>query len=423
MMMPRHHLTWALLAATLSVAGLVCGCARERPSTSAAVSEARVEPFIVSSPDTRFDGAVRIASIFPTVGRYALSGIQSANGARMAVDDLNRHGGVHGRKLKLLEYHTGSYFVDARYAAEKAVGEGGVLALIGANASSLSAPVAEVAEQRGVVQVSNISTAEDLTWNPATGRERRHVFRVCGSDTVMGALLARFAAEDLSARRVAVLYEVGRAYSALLAQSFIKAFHASGHGRVAAEFFYLPLEIDFRPQLRQIQSFDPDVLFVPGAFSDATLVAGQAAALGLDATLLGGDYWSNRLLFKRGHPAGPAYYADLCSPPAAFGERYRREFGEEADGCRAVLSYDAVLAVAEALQGLGPLSNGELTTDLAATRARLREALARVDFVGRTGRIRFDRHRNREGGMAIMEVVLTKDGRFVARPRTHEHVG
>jgi branched-chain amino acid transport system substrate-binding protein len=423
MMIPRHRLTWVLLAAALGASGLGCGRARERPAASAAASEPQVEPLIVSSPDTRFDGAVRIASVFPTIGRYALSGIQSANGARMAVEDLNRRGGVRGRRLKLLEYHTGSYFVDARYAAEKAVGEGGALALIGSNASSLSTPVAEVAEARGVVQVSNISTAEDLTWNPVTGRERRNVFRVCGSDTVMGALLARFAAEDLSARRVAVLYEVGRAYSALLAQSFIKAFQASGRGRVAAEFFYLPLEIDFRAQLRQVQGFDPDVLFVPGAFSDATLVAGQGAALGLDATLLGGDAWSSRLLFKRGRPAGPAYYADLCSPPGAFGERYRREFGEEAEGCRAVLSYDAVLAVAEALEALGPLSNRALTTDLATTRGRLREALERVDFAGRTGRIRFDKHRNREGGMAIMEVVPTKEGRFVVRPRTGEHVG
>ena len=55
-------------------------------------------------------------------------------------------------------------------------------------------PQAEVAEARGVVQVSNISTAEDLTWDPASGRDRPYVFRVCGSDTVMGALLAEFAA-------------------------------------------------------------------------------------------------------------------------------------------------------------------------------------------------------------------------------------
>jgi branched-chain amino acid transport system substrate-binding protein len=236
----------------------------------------------------------------------------------------------------------------------------------------------------------------------------------------MGALLAEFAANDLRAHRVAVLYEVGRAYSARLAQSFVKAFHAPDHGRVAAEFFYLPLEIDFRGQLRAIRSFGADAVFVPGDFTDATLVAKQAAAVGLTATLLGGDGWSNRLIFKRGRPPGRAFYADLCSPPPAFGERYRSQFGGEADGCRAVLAYDAVLAVAQALESLGTVSDAELTTHVSATRARLRSALERVDFTGRTGRIRFDRHRNREGGMAIMEVTAVRDGLFTPRPYTAE---
>ncbi len=399
-------------AARLIAAGVLCAltlaaasaCSRPRPATRA-VTDARVEPVLLSNPDERYDGSLRIAAIFPTVGRYALSGIQCVNGARLAVEDLNRKGGIRGRRLRLLEYRTGSFFVDARHAAERATGQGGVLAIIGSNSSAHSMSIAEIAERRGVVQVSNISTAEDLTWDPGTGRERPHVFRVCGSDTFMGAMLAQFAVEQLQARRVAVLFEVGSAYSARLAQGFLKAFQSPEHGRVAEEFFYLPLETDFRPQLRAIRTFRADVLFLPGFFTDATLVARQAATLGLDDTLLGGDGWSNRLLFKRARPVGRAYYADLCSPPAAFGERYRRTFGDAADGCRAVLAYDAVLAVATALERLGPLGEAALTDGLTATRERLRQQLTEVDFRGNTGRIHFDRHRNRQGGMAIMEVV------------------
>ena len=45
---------------------------------------------------------------------------------------------------------------------------------------------------------------------------------------------------------------------------------------------YLALETDFRPQLRLVADYRPDVVFVPGSFTDATLIAGQASALGLD---------------------------------------------------------------------------------------------------------------------------------------------
>lgn len=363
-----------------------------------------MEPVLVSPPDVRFDGSIRIASIFPTVGRYALSGQQSHHGARMAVDDINAGGGVHGRRLALLEYRTGSYFVDGRHAALEAVREGGAVAIVGSNASSLSEAIAAVADTRGVVQVSNVSTADDLTWDPATRRNRPWVFRVCPSDVVMGTSLADFARDELRARRVAILYEVSRSYSAKLARSFADAFADPSRGRVAAEFFYLPLETEFRDQLQEVAAFEADVLFLPGSFTDATLIAGQAERMGLRPTLLGGDAWSNRLLFKRASPTRTAYYADHCAPPAAFLERYRREFGAESDGCRAILAYDAVLAVATALRALPSFSDADLTTGLAETRDRARAAMDGVSFEGVAGRIRFDEHGDVRRGVAMMAV-------------------
>ncbi|MBN2371865.1 MAG: ABC transporter substrate-binding protein [Vicinamibacteria bacterium] len=401
------------IAAT-AMAGLAAACARPAPDVNAP----GVRPVLVSEPAQSDGGALRVASIFPAVGRYALSGIQCTNGVRLAVNDVNRRGGVHGRKLQLLEYRTGSYFVDARHAAELAVDEGGVVAIIGANSSSLSLAIAEVAEQRRVVQISNISTAEELTHDPETGSERRHVFRTCGSDVVMGALLARFARKDLDARRVAVLYEVGSTYSARLAQSFIRNFRDVDAGRETREYFYLPREIDFRVQLREVAEFEPHAIFVPGFPTDATLIAIQAESLGLPATLLGGDGWSSRFLFARGGPSRPAYYADLCAPPEEFGARYARDFGHEAEGCRAVLAYDAVMALEAAARALGPLRDVDLGANLPRMRARLRESLTRVEIRGETGIVRFDRHRNRPGVMSIMEIARANGKGYTTRLRT-----
>jgi branched-chain amino acid transport system substrate-binding protein len=336
------------------------------------------------------------------------------NGARLAVEELNRRGGIHGRHVDLLEYPIGSYFLDARHGAGLAAAAG-VLAIVGSTSSELSMAIAGEAEGQGVVQVSNVSTAQDLTWDPATGRDRRFVFRVCTPDVVMGAQLAAFARDRLEARRAAVLYEVGRSYSAKLARSFLESFRDPGEGREAAEFFYLTLETDFRSQLRAVQGFGPDVVFIPGSFTDASLVALQAETLGLRATLLGADGWSNPLLFKRGGPGRPAYFADLCPPPAAFNERYRREFGREAEGCRAALAYDAVEALATALTVLGPLTDAQLAEGLAETRRRLRDALAVTDIRGQTGRIRFDEHGDSRRGVAILAVEPRPGGRPVAR--------
>jgi branched-chain amino acid transport system substrate-binding protein len=399
---------------------VAAGCTPRGGPAPGSASEPRVEPLLLAHPTPAPPGALPIAAVFPSEGRYALSGRQSMEGARLAAQDWNARGGVGGRPLALLEYPTGSYFLDARAAAALAA-EAGALAIVGSNSSDLSLAIAEEAVAQGVVQVSNVSTAQDLTLDPASGEPRGFVFRVCSTDVAMGELLAAFARDRLRARRAAVLYEVGRTYSARLARSFVEHFRDPGAGRRVEEFSYLTLETDFRPQLTDVMAFAPDVVFVPGSFTDATLIASQAGRLGLSATLLGADAWSNPLLFKRGGPDRPAYFVDHCSPPAAFNERYRQASGEVAHGCRAALAYDAVQAVAQGLRGLGPLAESDLEERLAATRRRLRDAVAKADFAGLTGRVRFDSVGDRRTGMAVVEVLPQSEG--PPRARLHGWVG
>jgi branched-chain amino acid transport system substrate-binding protein len=398
-------------AAAVVLAALATACVgnapanRERPPE---VSE-RVEPLVQAPEAIRAGGALPIAAVFPTMGRYAVSGVQSLLGAAMAVEEINRQGGIHGRPLRLAEYRTGSSLFDARQGAADAARDG-ALAIVGSNSSELSQAVAEEAEANGVLQITNVSTAADLTWDPQTGRDRPFVFRMCASDDVMGALLAGFAREQLRAKRAAVLYEVGRTYSQRLARSFVGRFADDVAGHAVAEFFYLALETDFRPQLLQIRDFRPDVLFVPGSFPDATLIAAQAVAVGLRTTMLGGDAWSSPLLFQRGGPPGEAYYVELCSPAPEFDRRYERAEGQEPPGCRAVLAHDAVKVVAAGLRSLGPLPDEALDASLVGTRRRLRDAVAANEVDGATGRVRFDANGDRRQGVALYSVEKTPLG-------------
>ncbi|HXK11762.1 MAG TPA: ABC transporter substrate-binding protein [Vicinamibacteria bacterium] len=397
----------AVLLAWAALASLACPRGEgERPP--AAVGE-RVAPLVVPPAEIRAGGALAIAAVFPTMGRYAVSGVQSLQGARIAVEELNANGGVNGRPLRLAAYRMGSYFVDAREAAAQAI-RAGALAIVGANSSELSQAVAEEAEANGILQVTNVSTAADLTWEPQSSRTRPFVFRMCATDDVMGDLLAGFARDRLHARRVAVLYEVGRPYSQRLARSFVARFSDDVAGHAVAKFSYLTLETDFRPQLELIRKFRPDVLFVPGSFQDATLVSAQAVQVGLHVTMLGGDAWSSPLLFQRGGPPGEAYYVELCSPTPEFDRRYEATVGEEPPGCRAVLAYDAVRVIVAGLRSLGPLSDDALDSGLAETRRRLRDAVARNRVDGATGRIRFDVHGDRRQGVALYSVEKTPVG-------------
>ncbi len=403
----RRRALWGLALSLLLLA-----CARPNGSDrNGAKAPERTGPLVLTPGEIGAGGTLPIAAIFPTLGRYSVSGLQSLKGAQLAVEDINRGGGVNGRLLRLAEYRTGSYFLDARHAATLAARDG-ALAIVGSNSSELSAAVAEEAQARGVLQVTNVSTAADLTFDARTGRTRPFVFRMCASDEVMGALLAEFAVGRLGARRAAVLFEIGRNYSARLAHTFATRFRDRAAGREVAEFHYLALETDFRPQLRRIQEYRPDVLFLPGSFPDATLVAAQSRDLGMRTRFLGADAWSSPLLFQRGAPLGDAYYVELCSPAPEFDRRYEASVGAEPPGCRAVLAYDAVHVIVHALATMGRLEDAALLGEgLAATRRRLRDIVATSEVDGVTGRIRFDALGNRRQGVALYAVESGEGGR------------
>ena len=389
----RGETRWAGVLWIAVMLGLAA-CDRALPPTDPVrASEDEPAPLVDPVEIGPYEGKLRIASIFPVYGRFALSGEESHRGVRLAEADAKLAGTIHGREIEVLYYRTGSSPVDVRAAADRAF-DAGALAIVGCNASRLSIPLREFAEVRGIPMVSNVSTVPDLTWNSETGQNYEFVFRVCHSDRVMGEFLADCARDDLGASSAAVLYDVSRPYSQGLARVFTEAFLAENDsGELAIETYgFAPLETNFSRQLRAIREFDPDVLFIPGSFTEASLIAVQAEELGVRATLLGGDSWANRLLFRRGAPSRPVYHADHWFSAGPFRERYVEAYGSEPDGGRAALAYDALGAVLHGLENIGRLSDRWLGADLGHTRERLRVAISHAVFEGVTGTIAFDEY-------------------------------
>ena len=143
-----------------------------------------------------------------------------------------------------------------------------------------------------------------------------------------------------------------------LAAAFRAAFDARG-GRVLSELKYSEGDSDFSAQLTAIRPGQPDVLFVPGYYTDAGLIARQARALGIAAVLLGADGWDSPKLVEIGGEAiegayfSNHYSVDDPSPAVqAFVRSYREAYGAEPDSI-AALSYDAARLIADAIRRAG----------------------------------------------------------------------
>jgi len=174
-------------------------------------------------------------------------------------------------------------------------------------------------------------------------------------------------------------------------------------GTIVAAETYTAGDQDFSAQLTTIRSSEPDVVYIPGYYTDVGNIALQARKLGLTVPLLGGDGWDSSKLGQIGGEAiNNSYYSNHYShqDPSPrvqdFIKKYKDKFGETPDGL-AALGYDAARILIEAMRRAKSLGGDAIAAELAATE----------DFDGVTGKISIDADRNAVKPAVMLEM---KDG-------------
>lgn len=341
---------------------------------------------------------IKVGFFGALTGPTATFAISGRNGALLAADEINRAGGVLGRPLALLSEDDRGEAAEAASAVSKLITRDHVFALIGENASSRSLAAAPIAQSYGVPMISPSSTNVEVT------RKGDYVFRVCFIDSYQGRVLATFARRNLKAQTAAILIDSRSDYSVGLADAFRSAFTAAG-GRVVADPRYAEGDNDFSAQLTAIRPLDPDVLVVPGYYTDAGLIARQARTLGVKATLLGADGWDSPKLVEIGGEAMEGAYLsnhysvdDPAPAVRRFVDAYKARYGAEPDSIAAT-SYDAMRLLADAITRAGSTEGKRIRDALAATK----------DFPGVTGTITMDADRNPIKPAVVLKV---EGGRF-----------
>ena len=180
-------------------------------------------------------------------------------------------------------------------------------------------------------------------------------------------------------------------------------------GKITTKQTYQAGDQDFSAQLTAIRGSEPDVIFIPGYYTDVGNIALQARKLGIQTPLLGGDGWDSS---KLGEVAGKAlngcYYSNHYSPEdpdprvQEYIKKYSAKYNGTPDGL-AALGYDAARILFQAMERTEKLSGAEIAAELAKTK----------DFEGVTGKISIDKDRNAVKPAVMLEM---KDGkpRFVS---------
>src|ERR1019366_8485438 len=217
---------------------------------------------------------IKVGEYASLTGKEAGWGQTSHHGVVLAIEEINAAGGVLGRKLELIYEDNQSKSGESATAARKLLSRDKVIALIGEISSGRSLEVAPIAQAAHVPMIAPAAT------NPKITQTGDYVFRATYIDDFQGAVMAKFAQNDLKARRVAILSSVSNAYSVGLAKIFRDTF-TTGGGAVVTEMNYAEGDKDFRAQLTALKAAGVDAVFLPGYYTEAALIARQARDLGL----------------------------------------------------------------------------------------------------------------------------------------------
>lgn len=367
-----------------------------------------------------------VGAVMSLTGSLGVLGQKIAQGAELAVADLNSAGGVNGceMKLSLLDDQTSpSVGVDA---AKKLVDVQQVPAIVGALSSGVSAAIlTSVTAPSKVVQISPASTSPTFTDLAEQGKTGGYWFRTCPSDALQGIAMAKVA-HDAGLKKVAVMY-LNNPYGQGLSKEFAAAFKQLG-GTVTENVVYNPSQPSYRAEVSKAASPAPDALFLIGYPGDGTTITREWIAAGGPQKFLFPDGLESQdfvndvgaQYMKDVHGTAPG--SDKTPSLATFQSEYQAKFGSLPTQAYIPNAYDATvligLAMEQAKSSKGPAIRDAIrkVTDpkgekIYAGAAELKKAahlLAEgkaIQYVGATGPLQFDKNGDVASPMQVWNVT------------------
>jgi branched-chain amino acid transport system substrate-binding protein len=314
---------------------------------------------------------IRIGGVFSYTGGLGALGPRIRDGARLAIDEVNRAGGVlNGQRLALVDADDQTNPQVAVDVATRLVQVEKVSALIGAMASGSTIPVANsVTIPNGVVQISPSSTAPAIS----ALKDNDFVFRTAVPDGLQGQVIAR-EARARGVERIAIM-AINSAYGNGLMNAVRENFTRLG-GTVTSATNFEGDRPSYRAELATAAGAgNPQALVVVGyPANGGNTILRQALENGFFKNFILPDGMRDPTVVKEigaKNLSGSWGTAPASTAEAALQERFRtayRSFSKE-DPTQAFVaeSYDAAMLIALAIQQAG-----------SADRTAIRDALRRV---------------------------------------------
>jgi branched-chain amino acid transport system substrate-binding protein len=340
---------------------------------------------------------IKIGLYLPMTGSAAAMGQMVWEGVQVA-HKLEPQ--VLGQPVQLVLVDTRSDRIEAANAVSRLIEKDKVAAILGEVISSDTLAGVPIAERAGIPNLSPTAT------NPLVTQNRKFAFRAAYVDDLQGKVAARFAWENLQARKVALLVDQAQDYCVGLANFFKQDFKGRG-GEIVAETYIQTGDQDFSAQISALKAQNPDLIYAPNYYTEDALLAKQLQDLGVKTPILTGDGAQvPELVSIGGQAVNGMYFTALFHRQGAtselgrkFMQEYEATYKKQLDAF-AALGGDGYFLLLAAINRAGSLAGDKIAQALAATK----------DFQGVTGKMTMGPQHNPIKGVTVIKV---EQGQFV----------
>ena len=319
---------------------------------------------------------IRIAMAGPVTGSVAQYGDMQFIGAEMAIEQINKAGGVNGQQLEGVRYDDACDPKQAVAVANKIVNDG-VQFVVGHLCSSSTQPASDIYEDEGILMITAASTSPDIT-----SRGYQLIFRTIGLDSLQGPTAGNFIADHVKPKNVAVIHDKQQ-YGEGIATA-VKQTLESKNIKVGLFEGINAGDKDFSSLIAKLKREGVDFVYYGGYHPELGLLLRQAKEKGLNVRFMGPEGVGNSEISAIAGPASEGMYVTL---PKSFNEDPKNQQLVEAfkakkqdpSGPFVFPAYAAGQVIAEGIEKAG-------TTDT----DKVAEALRSNTFDTPTGALEFD---------------------------------
>ena len=292
---------------------------------------------------------IKIGAILPLTGSAALLGTETKEGMDIAIEEINRKGGMNGQTIKVI-YLDSMNDPKEGISAFRILTEIDKVPVVISSMSSVTKALIPLATKGKVALVATVTAAPKIT------ESSEWVFRNYYTTDVQGEVLAKFVTSKLGLKKIGVLY-LNDDYGVTGYHAFKKELEENG-GQVVFAEGYEKTEIDLRTHILKLKTVNPEGILIVSYDNALVTALKQIRELKIGSKLFSYSGLADPKILQLSDTSAEGVYVTVSNYDPSnpldikqkeFVNAYKQKFGK-LPGHYPAFGYDTVMIIAEAIK-------------------------------------------------------------------------